>query len=153
MSMVKTAIRLAAILASFAAFNSLHALTLDTFDGPSRTIELSSVGEYGYASAQDASIIGGWRGMKANLTGGALTMRLRVLNGLLSHSQDSGVSGRSWLSWDGNSDPASISSAGLGGIDFTQDGGSALELGVFSFDYPFNRDLTLKVIIYDEFVI
>ena len=53
------------------------------------------------------------------------------------------------MQWDGNSTPGFIHAAGLGGIDFTQDGGTALRVVVESFDFALGNPLPVKFTVYD----
>jgi hypothetical protein len=69
--------------------------------------------------------------------------------GIFGHSQDFGVSGYSLLSWDADQNATLLATAGLGGIDFTQDGGNAIEMDVISYDFPRGNPLPLIVTVYD----
>ena len=77
MSMVKSAIRYMAFLLPFAAFNSLYALSLDSFDGPTFSLPVSSGTPVASGTVQDSSIIGTHRAMSATWVSGPLTMRIQ----------------------------------------------------------------------------
>ncbi|ESA32299.1 repeat domain protein [Leptolyngbya sp. Heron Island J] len=79
----------------------------------------------------NSSILGGFRDLEA--LGNAdnfLETRLRVDNGVLSFSNNVDTLGAGSIVWDGNDDPTTVDSIGLGGIDITQSGGTDLD-GIF----------------------
>ena len=63
----------------------------------------------------------------------------------MGHSQDVYTKGISTISWDGDTNQASLNGNGLGGVDFTQDGGDAVVVRVASFDSPAGAEATLIV--------
>ncbi len=75
-----------------------------------------------------SGILGGFRDLEA--LGNAdnfLETRLKVDNGVLSFSNNVGTLGAGLIVWDGDDDPSTVNSTGLGGIDITQDGGTNLD--------------------------
>ena len=97
-----------------------------------------------------SSSIGGTREMAVQGINGSTFLRTRLATGLgfLSHSQDAGASGITRLTWDGNADTTVFNPQGLGQIDFTQDGASAINIEILSFDSPANQAVTIQVLAY-----
>lgn len=79
--------------------------------------------------------IGGTRTLKVDKTAGGAGLKIRsdipgVTPGFLTHSQDSGVKGITTITWDGDNNPNTLTPDGLGGVDFTNDGGTELRIKV-----------------------
>lgn len=120
---------------------STFAITLDHFNKPTAPDSLQ-VAQALNPPISDVNVrnsdtaIGGTRTLKVDVTQGihqGLGMNARVSGqtpGLLSHSQDSGVKGITTITWDGDSDPNSLDADGLGGVDFTEDGGTEIRIKV-----------------------
>lgn len=144
--------QLAAFFAVFAA-SSAHAITIDQFNGELRAED--SIATFGPTTAAGAfpSAIGGARTLQAIAITGPLKTSVSTENGAdmagyLSHSQESGVKARSTVIWDGDTN-AALNPIGLGGIDLTEDGGTALELGIFSFDLANGNPIALRLSVFD----
>ncbi|MDC0357566.1 hypothetical protein OAO01_02030 [Oligoflexia bacterium] len=120
----------------------VFALTIDAFDGDGGT---ASSGPPAFTNISHASAVGGMRELMTDRLSGSLNVRVDVLLGLLSHSQNVGVTGQSHVIWDGISDNTIFSGDGLAGIDFTQDGGTAIKITSTDTDHP----LALTVTVYD----
>lgn len=128
------------------------ALTIDEFDGTASIVPQPD-GIVVSTSLQTSGVIGGTRGIHGEVTSTQAppgsNMSVVTMLGIFGHSQDFNVSGYSILTWDGDQNATLITNGGLGGIDFTQDGGNAIELDVVSYDFPRSNPLTLAVRIYD----
>jgi|GEM_PF-5893026 len=115
--------------------------------------------EYGLLQVQNGEVkslliaspsaIGQSRSLKVQGLEGGGQVTLKTLDGYLNHSQDAGTKGQSWIVWDGDANPDSLNPIGLGGVDLTQDSGTALVLKGVSFDYPFSNPLDLMLVVYD----
>ena len=136
--------------------NSL-AITLDEFSGELSTtagaLPDSSTDSMTLAADPNtdrSSIIGGSRDyLVAGLTGSnLLRTRLTTSLGFLSHSQDVSASGTSVVTWDGPS--TTFDPVGLGGVDFTQDGSSAIVMEIISFDSPFDESVDIKIEVFSN---
>ncbi|MBX7137374.1 MAG: putative metal-binding motif-containing protein [Oligoflexia bacterium] len=96
--------------------------------------------------------LGGSRKIQANKTVGIgrvsgevfLDTSVSPSVGAYFHSQDAGVSGDTTLIYDGTVGP-SLDGDGLGGIDFTRDGGSAFLLKTLNFNPPDSGGVQAKI--------
>ncbi|MEZ4754838.1 MAG: hypothetical protein R3A13_11125, partial [Bdellovibrionota bacterium] len=119
-----------AVIAMFIPTQALS-LTIDNFTAGSHQASAVGAPSVDTDSTVTSSAIGGARTLRAENTSGTLKMELEVEATLetISHSQDANVRGESLVIWDGDtSDP--INPVGLGGVDFTQDGGDSVEIEV-----------------------
>jgi hypothetical protein len=125
-----------------------QALTIDNFssNGKAETTDLSSPV---FTVVSSSNSIGGHRTLRALKLSGDLGIRLETIAGLLNHSQDASVTGLTQVSWDGNNATPSFNTSGLGGIDLTQDGGTAFRLKVNYFDYAGNKPIDITLTVYD----
>lgn len=134
-----------------------HALTIDTFDGGGAAISnISGVAASTVTSASSA--IGGYRTLYAIKSGpGSGSSQLETFadpkspgdtNYSLGYSQGS-ATGQGIVTWDGENQGATLSPAGLAGIDFRQDGGTAVRLGIRFFDFPFSHPVEIRIRLYD----
>lgn len=82
---------------------------------------------------------------------GSGVSRLEVVDSTLGYTQGA-HSGLGVVVWDGDSDPNTLAPQGLGGLDLTQDEGSAFELGLQFFDFPFNSPIQVILRVYDSSV-
>lgn len=114
------------LVISFLFSQPAAAITIDDFEG-SGGVE-SSDGNPAYASYAASTAIGGARELMTQRTSGTLGVRLNTVAGVLAHSQDSFVIGISEVTWDGSSDHTTFEADGLGGLDLTQDGATAIVL-------------------------
>ncbi len=91
----------------------------------------------GTSSSQIAADVpGGFRDLQAVSDSGEFTStEVRVANGTLGFSNISGVSGTGFLTYDGNDDPTTVDTSGLGGFDLTFGGlGTGFVYDVISAD-------------------
>ena len=138
---------LAAVFTLFAV-NPAFSLVIDSFEGNLVATSTGTI-KIAYAAAAVPSAIGGTRSFRTEIVAGPSKLELESFAGNLWHSQNSGVSGKSLAMWDGDADPGVFNPAGLGGIDLTQDGGTAVKLQIVSFDYAFQRSVNLTVTVFD----
>ena len=101
--------------------------SIDSYDTTTQAVEASSLGPTSASSSAAApEALGGERDLFVELTGG--TGRIELLAnafapGMLIFAADPSAVGRRVVSWDGaDGNGASLSPAGLGGIDVTEDG-------------------------------
>jgi hypothetical protein len=123
-------------------------ISIDTFDGDQSAFPVSSA-PFKSSVLQTNSAIGGYRELDSKLTSGSFLATV-VGAGFLSHSQGDSSKGSTQIVWDGNSDNSSLDPTGLGGVDFTQDGGTAIDIFVRSFDFPFSKPVSMQLDIYDS---
>lgn len=134
------------LTASIAATGTARALTIDEFNGNGGAAE-TQPGGIDFGLTTDNSAIGGTRAFRIELITGIQGSGAEVLTsgGTLTHSQVFGAVARSLITWDGDGIPQNLSAAGLGGVDFGQDGGDAIVLDFLGNDF----EVTLRVTIYD----
>ena len=132
------------------------AITIDEFEGDQQasagyfTNDSSSLLTPLSSSTGRRTSLGGSRELLVQGLTGSSFIKTRIATGLgfLSHSQDAGASGITRVIWDGNQDANVFNPTGLGAIDFTQGGGTALRLDLISFDSPANQAVTLQLLVY-----
>lgn len=73
-------------------------------------------------SAPSALLFGGFRDLEAERLTGASRTELETFNGNLLFSNGSGTSGIGRVTWDGDDDPTTVDTMGLGGLDLTSYG-------------------------------
>jgi hypothetical protein len=133
-----------------------EALTLDQF-GDAGVASSSTPGSGSTVITPSTTAVGGFRTLFAvkNTFGAGLT-RLETFadadfagdtNFSLGYTQGAHT-GQGIVTWDGDN-LTSLNSAGLGTIDLTQDGGTALKVAVKFFDFPSNSPIDLTVRLYD----
>ena len=127
-----------------------QAILIDDFDGD-QTVS-AQIGEVKSVGITSASAIGGHRVLRVDGLSGlpGLSTKLETIGGRLLHSQDATATGISSVTWDGDAAPL-LSPAGLGatGINLLQDGATAFQIHILSFDFPASQPLTLKIRVYD----
>lgn len=139
---------LPAVLLSCFLCRGALALTIDEFAG-SHDIN-AHPGETKSLTLTSTSSIGRYRTLSASGNTGlaGLSVNSSVEGGVFNHSQDAGVTGSSMIVWDGDSDNL-LNFTGLGGIDLTQDGATALRLEILFFDLPNNNPVPVTITLYD----
>lgn len=125
--------------------SSADALVIDEFDNDSP--EVVSTGPEAMNTIASASAIGGARTLVAKRTSGSYGVRIRTSLGQLAHSQDSEVAGYSRVIWNGGKGTNNFT--GLGSIDLTQDGATAVILKGISFDFAGLKPISLTFTFYD----
>ena len=93
--------------------------------------------EYTSTNGSNSRIIGGERDLSITVVSGApnLILTAGVSGGQYFYSTPNQMTGSALLQWDGNDDSTTLNPTGLGGIDFTQYGGSAIEASILT-DFP-----------------
>jgi hypothetical protein len=143
---------------SFFSF-SVSALTIDELlnqqlveAGKSNTSKDSVAVSPSVVDAGRPSAIGGTRSISVQGVAGNYFGRNRLYVDLdtnnsptMGHSQDVYTKGISTISWDGDTNPNTLNSNGLGGVDFTQDEADAFRVRVASFDSPEGSEAMLIV--------
>jgi hypothetical protein len=125
------------------------ALTIDTFDAEQSVGSATTSTPDGANSVSGASILGGTRDMTAtsDVTRAFPATTGIVTGSVLDFSNDVGSTGSVTVVYDGDSDPTTLDTAGLGGVDFT-DGGvaTAFAFDILSVDLP---GLEFHLTVYD----
>lgn len=125
------------------------ALTIDHFQDDGMVSSTTTAGTSRSVYVASSRALGGGRSLTATKGGaGSGVSRLEIVDSTLGYTQGA-HSGLGVVTWDGDSDPSTLSPTGLGGVDLTQDDGSAFELGLQFFDYPFNSPIQVVLRIYD----
>ena len=124
-----------------------HALRLDNFS-TEQFVFASGGGSIESDSLASNGSIGGFRSVEIAVQSGS-GLFVVAQNGILSHSQAAQVTGQSVISWDGNLNASLLNPSGLGGVDFTQDGGDAFRVRIVSFDFAFSFPTYLVFTVYD----
>lgn len=122
------------------------AITFDEFDG-AQVVQASggAIPGQSHVAGPQSSAIGGVRHLHTKAGTQSGTVELVVASGQLSHSQTSQLTGESTVIWDGDADTSNVNFSGLGGIDLTQDGATAVALDVVFFDNVGPTDLTVTL--------
>jgi hypothetical protein len=142
--------KLCLVVAVWALFGvGAQALTIDTFQQAGLLASSTTVGAPQTLHMSAVGAIGGGRSFRAEKTGaGVGVSRIEVADGALGYTQGAHA-GMASVVWDGDTDPTSVNYDGLAGVDFSQDGGTAFNLGLAFFDYPFNQPLQVVLRVYD----
>lgn len=139
----------ASLLSTLFFLQSGNALTIDSFSEEAAVSSTATLGASRSIHVVSSSALGGGRSLTAIKSGvGSGTTVISMGEGTLSHMQGF-HGGASSITWDGDLDPTKVSPTGLGSIDLTQDGGTALRIGVQFFNFPFNNPIELAVRFYD----
>jgi len=126
-----------------------QALTIDYFRDDATVSSTSTSGATRVLYVSSSGALGGGRSLTATKGGsGSGVSRLEIVDSTLGYTQGA-HSGLGLVTWDGDSDPNTLSPSGLGGVDLTQDDGSAFELGLQFFDYPFNSPIQVILKVFD----
>ncbi len=122
-----------------------QALTIDAFNRNQKANSSTSATTTTNAITT-ATAVGGYRTLSIRkTTSGSVAASLQTADGTLFLSQGPGVAAQSSVNWDGDNDTTSINYTGLGGIDLTQDGASAILIHLTSSD----NDIEFAIKIYD----
>lgn len=129
MKSVKNAMLVAALAGAFGFGSAAHAsVIIDLFSDPvaagGQSVTDSTVGGGGTFNELNGltNVLGGSRDLFVETLAqqfGAGNTSLRAGGGFLSYSQESGVTGRGIVQWDGADGSANLNETGLGGADLT----------------------------------
>lgn len=114
---------LATALATALAFGPVQAsalpLLIDDFTASQRVSSIAGSGLTDTSQIAAPTALGGYRDLQV-LTGGASidATDLRTEAGILSFSNNALETGEGWITYDGDDDPGSVDTTGLGGINF-----------------------------------
>jgi hypothetical protein len=138
-----------AALSLWAPSSESRALTIDYFQDDGMVSSSTTAGSSRSLYMPSSGALGGGRSLTATKGGiGSGVSRLEIVDSTLGYTQGA-HSGLGVVSWDGNSDPTTLSPQGLGGLDLMQDEGSSFELGLQFFDYPLNSPIQVVLKVYD----
>lgn len=134
----------------FASLSSAaFGLTIDKFQDDCTLSSSSVAGSTRTGHFVSTKALGGGRSFTATKGGaGSGVSRLEVVDSTLGYTQGAHA-GLGQVSWDGNSDPSTVTPNGLGGVDLSQDGGTSFRVGLQFFDFPFNSPIRLVLRVYD----
>lgn len=142
------------VAVSLLAAGHVHAASvtaiIDDFDGgDQRVTDVPGPGLTSSSSVAYAGAIGGTRDMVVSTDQGAQdATELRVAGGLLGFSNISLASGDGAITYDGDSDPNSLNTTGLGGVDLLR--GTDLASNWFAFDVvDADGDIEVTIDVYD----
>ncbi len=128
------------------------AITIDTFlDAATHKAEDCDTIPADAVVSQKAttSAIGGTRSLSAQKNSGPGCVSIAsVSGGSLSHSQDAGTGGFNRIVWDGDGVAGLTTDAGLGGVDFTDDGATGIQLRLEFVDPGLGGAINLNFTIY-----
>lgn len=133
--------------------SNAFAITVDEFLGEQGPLTVTSGQTITGLSQPDSQIIGSQRGIRVgaeNAANNLTHISTLVGQGLLSHSQDTGIAGQVIVTWDGDLDANVLNPTGLGAIDFTQDQSTQFRLAVRSFDSPNGNTISFTVNVYSD---
>lgn len=149
---------LASFLLAATLAGNVSALTIDEFLGDG--VASSSVaGTPATAITTNAGAVGGNRALYAikNSVGAGTTRLETFLDPEFGGDTDYSLgytqgahTGQGIITWDGDNSVTTLTSNGLGSINFLSDGGTAVQLGVKFFDYPANQPIDLTIRMYDS---
>ncbi|MBL3701737.1 hypothetical protein GI582_03405 [Sulfitobacter sp. BDSS02] len=136
-------------LAAAPGYAATVMLTIDEFDSVQTVKDVPSTSFVNNSEVADAGVLGGYRDfevMNTDATGNPEdATELRSEAGLLSFSNIAGASGSGYITYDGQDDPTSVNTTGLGGIN--------LEIGTnpyFAFDVAyFDRNVFIEITAWD----
>ncbi len=143
------------------AVSSAQAITIDEFDGDALVVNdgtpdsSASFGQINIPAdgTGRSSVIGSNREFNVFAFAGTVNRPNRMVSeiGYLTFSQDQGASGVATVTWDGDQTGGSIVNyQGLGGVDFTQDGSTSIDLDIISFDYANQQPTEIEIIMYSD---
>lgn len=147
---MKTGVKAAAIAALgilLGGAASAATVVIDDFSGKGLVTDPDFMGITNSGQFAAAGAVGGFRDMEINASGGGgsfIDSFLEVANGRLSFNNSTGVTGMGLLTWDGDDDPLSVATQGLGGVDLT--GGGTNE--VFRL-LDADQALTIEILVWD----
>ena len=125
------------------------AITIDSFADEAAVSSTSTAGASRSVYIPSSSALGGGRSLSATKTGtGSGTTVVAMGEASLTHNQGF-HGGTSSIIWDGDTNPNTINPKGLGSVDLTQDGGTALKIRVQFFNFPVNTPIDISVRMYD----
>ena len=134
------------------------AITIDELIGDKQTISVSNAVSplnvlslpVSQVDPTRPSAVGGVRKIQMQESSTIGSSTLDVDFNILDHRQGGDSKAISTIIWDGDATLSSINHTGLGGIDFTQDGSTALRLSVFTFDYPNTNPVIIRFVVYSS---
>jgi hypothetical protein len=140
----------------FSLVSESSAITIDEFIAAVPSARSESLNEVGISEVSSNRALGGKRQLAVVKTSddwgdAVLGTGNKVISGVTTPilAFTLGVNaGRGRVTWDADNFPKFLSPNGLGSIDLTDDGASAFETGLVSFDYP--SDATLSLRLYDS---
>ena len=95
--------------------------TIDEFNAEQYVSDEPSAGLSNNSQVVAPTAIGGFRDLEVSTGSSSLnTTNARVEDGILRFSNDALVRGEGWATWDGDDDPLTVNTTGLGGIDLVQ---------------------------------
>ncbi len=130
-----------------------HAITIDQFLASPKPVRSEVVDDVQTLEVASAGAVGGKRQLTVTKTsddygdavlGTGIKKILGVDTPVLAFTL--GVNaGRGKVTWDSDAFPQFVSPQGLGSIDLAEDGATAFETGLVSFDYPSDAVLSLRL--------
>jgi hypothetical protein len=126
------------------------AISIDTWLEGEGLVLSSTLNQTQKQHFPSTSALGGGRTLSATKTNSAAGFTLLSIgSGELAYSQGTNL-GLGVVTWDGDADPVTLNPVGLGGINLTQDGGTAFTLDLLGFDYPGGVSSNIVLGVYDS---
>jgi hypothetical protein len=122
---------------------------IDSFSDQSDISSPSAIGVSNSSFKITPEALGGDRQLLVMKTSpGTGVARLETGDGILGYTQGNHA-GIGVVTWDGDRNPGTLTTNGLGSIDMGQDGGDAFLIQLLSFDYPANREIYISLRLFD----
>lgn len=132
---LSTAAALTAVLLTSATTASAATLLIDDFSTDQRVSDVPGLGLANASQVAAPTAIGGFRDMSVSNDQNSVDgTELRVEGGILGFSNNAQTSGRGQIVYDGDDDPTSINTTGLGGINLILGPQPFFTFDVVSFD-------------------
>ena len=94
-------------------------LLIDDFSTNQRVTDLPQGGIPDSSQVASGTAIGGYRDMEVRTASSEEdATELRAFNGILGFSNITGTTGEGWVTYDGDDDPLTVNTSGLGGLNF-----------------------------------
>jgi hypothetical protein len=138
---------LAAAASSALLLGATHAMAatilIDNFDDDQRVEDAPGAGAVNNSQlGPSGNIVGGYRDLlvQTDAVGQDDATELSALNSRLEFNNDSEVTGRGWVTYDGanevGTDPGNVDFSGLGGLDFLDGPGAGFLFEIIAVDLP-----------------
>lgn len=122
---------------------SAATILIDDFSTDQLVTDTPGIGQTNNSQVASGSAIGGFRDLEVTNDQGDLTAtELRVANGALSFSNIAGATGSGTITFDGDDDPTTTNTSGLGGINLVTGPNPFFSFDVLNFDSTLQIDIT-----------
>ena len=120
-------------------------LAIEGFDTPQQVGATEIGGIVSASQISGADILGGFRDLEIDSNATLpLEARLAATAGVLRFSNATGVQSTGYVTWDGDDDPTTVTTTGLGGFDITAGSATGIFVNINSADLP-GLELTFTI--------